>query len=65
MLGAPFSGADAEVLRVSTDSRAIQPGDLFIALRGDKFNGGSFAAQALQRGAAGVAVAEVPGGAVG
>jgi UDP-N-acetylmuramoyl-tripeptide--D-alanyl-D-alanine ligase len=54
MLGAPFSGADAEVLRVSTDSRSIQPGDLFIALRGEKFDGGAFAAQALQQGAAGV-----------
>jgi len=27
------------VLRVSTDSRSIQPGDLFIALRGEKFDG--------------------------
>jgi UDP-N-acetylmuramoyl-tripeptide--D-alanyl-D-alanine ligase len=54
MLGVPFSGTDAEVLRVSTDSRRIQPGDLFIALRGEKFDGGAFAAQALQQGAAGV-----------
>jgi UDP-N-acetylmuramoyl-tripeptide--D-alanyl-D-alanine ligase len=54
MLGVPFDGADAEVLRVSTDSRAIRPGDLFIALRGEKFDGGAFAAQALRQGAAGV-----------
>jgi UDP-N-acetylmuramoyl-tripeptide--D-alanyl-D-alanine ligase len=54
MLGVPFAGADAEVLRVSTDSRTIQPGDLFIALRGEKFDGGAFAAQALKQGAAGV-----------
>ncbi|MHB1085735.1 MAG: UDP-N-acetylmuramoyl-tripeptide--D-alanyl-D-alanine ligase [Thiobacillus sp.] len=54
MLGVPFGGAEAEVLRVSTDSRTIQPGDLFIALRGEKFDGGRFAAQALQQGAAGV-----------
>jgi UDP-N-acetylmuramoyl-tripeptide--D-alanyl-D-alanine ligase len=54
MLGVPFSGPDAEVLRVSTDSRSIRPGDLFIALRGEKFDGGAFAAQALQQGAAGV-----------
>jgi UDP-N-acetylmuramoyl-tripeptide--D-alanyl-D-alanine ligase len=54
MLDVPFSGTDAEVLRVSTDSRRIQPGDLFIALRGEKFDGGTFAAQALQQGAAGV-----------
>ena len=54
MLGVPFAGPDAEVLRVSTDSRTIRPGDLFIALRGEKFDGGTFAAQALQQGAAGV-----------
>src|SRR5574340_1149255 len=54
MLGVPFAGQDAEVLRVSTDSRNIQPGDLFIALRGEKFDGGAFAAQALQQGAVGV-----------
>ena len=54
MLGVPFKGHDAEVLRVSTDSRSIQPGDLFIALRGDKFDGGAFAVQALRQGAVGV-----------
>jgi UDP-N-acetylmuramoyl-tripeptide--D-alanyl-D-alanine ligase len=58
MLGASWpgdgAGSDKEVLRVSTDSRKIQPGDLFIALRGEKFDGGAFAAQALQQGAAGV-----------
>jgi len=54
MLGAPFAGVDAAVLRVCTDSRSIQPGDLFIALRGAKFDGGAFAAQALQQGATGV-----------
>jgi len=54
MLGVPYAGADATVLRVSTDSRKIRPGDLFIALRGEKFDGGAFAAQALQQGATGV-----------
>ena len=54
MLGVALGGPDAEVLRVSTDSRSIQPGDLFIALRGEKFDGGAFAARALQQGAVGV-----------
>ncbi|HEX7971172.1 MAG TPA: Mur ligase domain-containing protein, partial [Thiobacillus sp.] len=54
MLGVPLAGADADVLRVSTDSRTIQPGDLFIALRGEKFDGGAFAAEALRQGAVGV-----------
>ena len=54
LLNVPFTGADAEVLRVSTDSRNTQPGDLFIALRGAKFDGGVYAVQALQQGAVGV-----------
>ena len=54
MLDVAFTGTDAEVLRVSTDSRTIQPGDLFFALRGDKFDGGAYAARALQQGAVGV-----------
>ncbi|MDP1929172.1 MAG: UDP-N-acetylmuramoyl-tripeptide--D-alanyl-D-alanine ligase [Thiobacillus sp.] len=54
MLGVPFDGADANVLRICTDSRTIQPGDLFFALRGDKFDGGTYAARALQQGAVGV-----------
>ena len=54
LLNVAFTGADAEVLRVSTDSRNTQPGDLFIALRGEKFDGGMYAAQALQKGAVGV-----------
>lgn len=53
MLGVPFAEKDADVMRVSTDSRTIQPGDLFIALRGEKFDGGRFAEQALQHGAVG------------
>jgi len=37
---------------ISTDSRAIIPGSLFIALKGDHFDGNRFAADALQKGAA-------------
>ena len=54
MMGGTYSGPDATVLRVSTDSRSIRPGDLFIALRGAKFDGGQFAEQALKQGAVGV-----------
>lgn len=54
LLDVSFAGTDAMVLRVSTDSRSIRPGDLFIALRGAKFDGGTFAAKALQQGAVGV-----------
>ncbi|WP_407702873.1 UDP-N-acetylmuramoyl-tripeptide--D-alanyl-D-alanine ligase [Thiobacillus sedimenti] len=54
MLGLAHAGGDADVLRVCTDSRSIRPGDLFIALRGEKFDGGTFAADALRQGAVGV-----------
>jgi UDP-N-acetylmuramoyl-tripeptide--D-alanyl-D-alanine ligase len=42
---------------VSTDSRNIQPGNLFIALKGPHFDGRAFVAQALERGAAAALVA--------
>lgn len=40
-----------ESLRVCTDSRVTQPGDLFFALRGEHFDGNRFAEEALQKGA--------------
>jgi UDP-N-acetylmuramoyl-tripeptide--D-alanyl-D-alanine ligase len=43
--------------RVSIDSRAVAPGDLFVGLRGERYDGGEYAAQALQAGAWGVLVA--------
>ncbi len=45
---------DAVFSRVTTDSRAIAPGDLFVALKGDRFDGHDYAAAALRQGAAGV-----------
>ena len=42
--------------RVSTDSRRVAPGDLFIALRGPSFDGNAYAAAALDEGATGVVV---------
>lgn len=37
--------------RVTTDSRQIQPGDIFIALKGENFDGNTYAAEALKKGA--------------
>ncbi len=39
---------------VSIDSRTLEPGQLFVAIRGKRFDGHDFAAQAVARGAAGV-----------
>ncbi len=40
---------------ISTDSRTVQPGDLYLALRGTQFDGRRFAADAVHRGAVMVA----------
>jgi UDP-N-acetylmuramoyl-tripeptide--D-alanyl-D-alanine ligase len=44
------------VSRVSTDSRTLQSGDLFVPLRGENFDGHKFVEQAAERGAAGAMV---------
>jgi UDP-N-acetylmuramoyl-tripeptide--D-alanyl-D-alanine ligase len=44
-------GADAEFSAVGTDSRALQPGQLFIALSGPRFDGHAYLAQVAQAGA--------------
>ena len=41
---------------IVTDTRKIVPGALFVALKGERFNGEDFAAQAVEQGAAGVLV---------
>jgi UDP-N-acetylmuramoyl-tripeptide--D-alanyl-D-alanine ligase len=41
-LGGRTSGADALFSGVSTDSRSIKEGDLFVALRGERFDGHDF-----------------------
>lgn len=38
--------------RITTDSRTIRPGDIFIALKGENFDGNRYAPEALQKGAA-------------
>ena len=44
-------GGDVRFTSVSTDSRKLVPGDLFVALRGENFDGYEFVAQAAQSGA--------------
>ncbi|RJX30613.1 MAG: UDP-N-acetylmuramoyl-tripeptide--D-alanyl-D-alanine ligase [Desulfurivibrio sp.] len=42
---------------ISTDTRTLQPGDLFVALSGEHFDGRQFVREAVAKGAAGVIVA--------
>ena len=54
---ASFIGSGAErVSGICTDSRAIQPGSLFVALRGERFDAHEFALSARAAGAAAVMV---------
>jgi UDP-N-acetylmuramoyl-tripeptide--D-alanyl-D-alanine ligase len=41
---------------VMTDSRSLRPGDLFVALKGPRFDGHTFVDEVLERGAAGAIV---------
>ena len=46
----------AEITRINTDSRTLRSGDLFVALRGDNFDGHRFVESAAIRGAVAVLV---------
>ncbi|MEP7052553.1 MAG: UDP-N-acetylmuramoyl-tripeptide--D-alanyl-D-alanine ligase [Pseudomonadota bacterium] len=51
-----LSGEDRECLGVTTDTRADLRGRLFVALRGERFDGHDFVLQAVAAGARGVVV---------
>ncbi|HUW66087.1 MAG TPA: UDP-N-acetylmuramoyl-tripeptide--D-alanyl-D-alanine ligase [Spirochaetia bacterium] len=65
--GAVLRGGDPDgvITGVSTDTRTLKQGDLFIALRGDNFDGRSFVDRAREMGAAGAVVARDADGAAG
>lgn len=44
------------IRRVSLDSRAVRPGDLFVAIKGERYDGHDFVAAAFARGAVGAIV---------
>ena len=56
--GGRLDGADRAYTGVSTDSRTIEAGALFVALRGPRFNGSEFLAAAAAAGAAGAVIDE-------
>ena len=45
-------GANVRFTRVATDTRTLAPGDLFVAIRGERFDGHDFVGTAFERGAA-------------
>ena len=58
--GTLLQDSGAPVTGVTTDSRAVQPGQLFIPLVGERFDGHAYIAKALEGGAAGCLTAREP-----
>jgi len=58
----PLAGKGATVRGISTDSRTLRPGNLFIPLRGPHFDGHDYLSQAVSRGAAASLTEEVVSG---
>jgi UDP-N-acetylmuramoyl-tripeptide--D-alanyl-D-alanine ligase len=54
--GGEVLGTDRAYTGVSTDTRTLRPGELFVALRGPRFNANDFVAAAEAAGAAGAVV---------
>jgi len=58
--GTLLQDSGAPVTGVTTDSRAVQPGQLFIPLVGERFDGHAYIGKALEGGAAGCLTAREP-----
>jgi len=57
-LGASLHGRDVMMRGVSKDTRDIRAGDLYVALKGERFDGHKFVAEATAAGAVGALVSE-------
>lgn len=60
-LGGELIGPDQVITGISIDSRSVQPGELFIAIKGPNFDGHAYLQSATEAGAAGVLVQQRPG----
>ncbi len=61
LLHGELRGADVQVSSVSTDSRNLRAGDLFIALHGPNFDGHDYLAAARESGAGAALVSRASG----
>lgn len=57
-LGARLHGEDVEVSGVTTDSRNVRRGDMFVAIKGPRFDGHVFVEQAMTDGAVAAMVSD-------
>ena len=62
--GTLAGGGGTEVLRVHSDTRTLQPGDMFVALKGERYDANDFLADAKAKGAAAALAhrGKLPGG---
>lgn len=58
LLKAPLQGEDRSFTSVSTDTRELKPGQLFIALSGENFDGHAFLQSAYEKKAAGLVISK-------
>lgn len=58
LAGQMLRGPCGRIRRVCTDSRQTRPGDLFLALKGERFDGHQFVSASLRRGAVAAVVRE-------
>ncbi len=56
--GSTRGDAGADITGISIDSRTLEPGDAFVAIRGDRLDGHDYVAAALEAGASVALVAE-------
>ncbi|CCQ10350.1 UDP-N-acetylmuramoylalanyl-D-glutamyl-2,6-diaminopimelate--D-alanyl-D-alanine ligase [Pseudoalteromonas luteoviolacea B = ATCC 29581] len=56
VLGCENPSSNEDVLNISTDTRTLKPGDVFVALVGEKFDGHEFIKQACEQGVVAVVV---------
>ncbi|MBF0408493.1 MAG: UDP-N-acetylmuramoyl-tripeptide--D-alanyl-D-alanine ligase [Candidatus Riflebacteria bacterium] len=57
-LNAPFQTSNVEIKGFSIDSRTVMPGDVFVAIKGENFDGHNFIADALKNGSSAIIASE-------
>ena len=65
IVGAELPDSDAACTGVSTDTRTLQPGDIFFALQGENFDANRFLNEAFEKGASAAVVTDRSGDASG
>jgi len=58
-LGGELHGKDLEFSAVSIDTRTLRPGDLYLAIQGERFDGNNFVAEARECGACAAVVSRL------